>query len=120
MTHPTTIQLGYTTTHRLVEQETREGDRHACDFLPNLRPELLDANRHRMLPRSLDEQDRIILCIQSHIMRTPSGDPSCGFSVIPSFLNFGAAADVKAAACALGGDRLRHVHTWRASASSVC
>ena len=51
----TTLQAGETTIHRLVELET--GDRHALEFLPDLTPELLDANRAWLRPAALDERD---------------------------------------------------------------
>lgn len=65
------IRLGDITIHRLVEMEPRSGNRHAQEFLPGLTPELLAENRHWMRPASLDENDRIILCMQSYLVQTP-------------------------------------------------
>jgi glyoxylase-like metal-dependent hydrolase (beta-lactamase superfamily II) len=65
----TTWQLGDVTIHRIVEQE--QGLRPALDFLPNLTPELLAANRDWLVPGAMDAQDRLILCFQSFVIRTP-------------------------------------------------
>lgn len=67
----TTFRVGELTIHRLVELEQVAGTRHAIDFLPNLTSELLAENRDWMRPASLDAQDRILLCFQSYIIRTP-------------------------------------------------
>jgi glyoxylase-like metal-dependent hydrolase (beta-lactamase superfamily II) len=64
-----TFQLGNLTIHRLVEME--EGNRPALDFLTNLTPELLAENRAWLRPRALDAQDRLVLCFQSFVIRTP-------------------------------------------------
>ncbi len=61
--------LGDLTIHRIVESE--EGNRHALDFFPNLTPELLAESRSWLHPRALDDQDRIVLCMQSYVIRTP-------------------------------------------------
>jgi glyoxylase-like metal-dependent hydrolase (beta-lactamase superfamily II) len=65
----TTFQLGDITIHRIVEQQT--GFRGARDFLPALTAEALDENRAWLAPEALDAEDRLILCFQSYIVRTP-------------------------------------------------
>jgi glyoxylase-like metal-dependent hydrolase (beta-lactamase superfamily II) len=67
----TSFQLGDMTIHRLVESAPTAGTRHAREFLPNLTAEMLDENRGWMRPTMLDEQDRILLCFQSYVVRTP-------------------------------------------------
>jgi glyoxylase-like metal-dependent hydrolase (beta-lactamase superfamily II) len=62
---------GGVTIHRLVESESPVEMRHAQDFHPNLTAERLAENRGWMRPSMLDEADRIILCFQSHVVRTP-------------------------------------------------
>jgi glyoxylase-like metal-dependent hydrolase (beta-lactamase superfamily II) len=54
--------------HRVVETTHPIG--HACQFFPNLTPELLAENRSWMQPDALDEADEIILCFQSFVLRT--------------------------------------------------
>jgi glyoxylase-like metal-dependent hydrolase (beta-lactamase superfamily II) len=65
----TAFQLGEFTIHRIVEAE--HGHRLAADFLPNLTPELLAENRHWLVPRALDTEDRVVLCMHSYVIRTP-------------------------------------------------
>lgn len=67
----TTFRFGGMTIHRVVESEPAVGTRHAQEFLPNLTTGMLDENRHWMRPASLDAEDRIILCFQSYVVRTP-------------------------------------------------
>ncbi len=63
------LQLGPLTIHRLVEMEM--GISPIREFLPNLSPELLDANRSWMQPAALDAEDRAVLCFQAFVVRTP-------------------------------------------------
>ncbi len=65
----TTFHLGDITIHRIVEQQT--GFRAARDFLPTLTAEALDENRAWLAPEALDAEDRLILCFQSYVVRTP-------------------------------------------------
>jgi len=67
----TTFRVGDLTVHRLVEMEAKTGNRHAREFLPNLTQELLAENRSWLRPAALDDEDRIILCMQSYVVRTP-------------------------------------------------
>jgi glyoxylase-like metal-dependent hydrolase (beta-lactamase superfamily II) len=67
----TTFQVGALTIHRLIEMEPSTGNRHAMEFLPNLTPAVLAENRDWLRPDALDEEDRIILCMQSYVVRTP-------------------------------------------------
>jgi glyoxylase-like metal-dependent hydrolase (beta-lactamase superfamily II) len=62
--------VGDTTIHRIIEQVVPFWD--ALDFLPGLTPEMLDANRGWMEPGDLDPATgKLILCIQSYVVRTP-------------------------------------------------
>lgn len=63
------FRAGDLTIHRIVEMEI--GIRPAGEFFPGLDPEILAANRHWLQPAALDENDQIILCFQSYIVRTP-------------------------------------------------
>ena len=65
----TTIQLGDLTIHRIVELQS--GWERATTFLPTLTPELLAESRHWLQPDALDAEDRIVLCFQSYVVRTP-------------------------------------------------
>ena len=61
---------GDLTIHRIIEQETTFLP--ALDLLPQLTPELLAENRAWMRQaRAIDEQDVLILCFQSYIIKTP-------------------------------------------------
>jgi glyoxylase-like metal-dependent hydrolase (beta-lactamase superfamily II) len=63
------IQIGQITIHRIVEQERPLfAARH---FFPTLTPELLEQNRAWLQPKFLDPTDKLILCIQSYLVRTP-------------------------------------------------
>ena len=66
---PTGIEIGGVTIHRIVEQEVPLFE--ALQFFPTLTKELLDENRHWLQPRFIDAQDRLMLCIQSYIVKTP-------------------------------------------------
>src|SRR6202051_1960220 len=66
----TTFQLDDVTIHRVVEQEN--GFTPAMDFLPNLTPEILAENRGWLEAGGwLTPTREIVLCYQSHIIRTP-------------------------------------------------
>lgn len=66
----TGMQLGDITIQRIVESEVPLFD--PLTFLPNLTPELLEANRHWLEPAALDPvTGKLILCIQSYLVRTP-------------------------------------------------
>jgi glyoxylase-like metal-dependent hydrolase (beta-lactamase superfamily II) len=65
----TTFKLGEMTVHRIIEMEC--GFTPALEFLPKLMPERLDESRGWMRnPLALDDQDRLVLCFQSYIVRT--------------------------------------------------
>jgi glyoxylase-like metal-dependent hydrolase (beta-lactamase superfamily II) len=63
------IRLGDIEIHRIVEQEGALFD--ARTFFPGLTPELLAENRAWLQPRFLDAADRLMLCVQSYIVKTP-------------------------------------------------
>src|SRR5689334_828378 len=63
------IELGSVRIHRIVEQEGPFFE--ATGFFPTITKELLDENRGWLQPRFLDAQDRLMLCIQSYIVKTP-------------------------------------------------
>ena len=63
------LTIGDVTVHRLVEMEIP--NRPAQEFLTNLTDEVLAENRHWLQPTALDADDNIILCFQSHIVKTP-------------------------------------------------
>jgi len=65
----TTFHLGDITIHRIVEQQT--GISPVRDFLPTLSAETLDENRAWLAPDGLDGADRLVLCFQSYVIRTP-------------------------------------------------
>lgn len=62
-------RIGEVTIHALVEMIMPV--RPIREFFPNLDDEVLSSNRHWLQPDSLDAADRIVLCFQSHIIRTP-------------------------------------------------
>lgn len=64
-----TFTVGDLTIHRIVEMET--GFTPALEFLPKLTPECLAENRQWLLPTALDAEDKLVLCFQSYIVRTP-------------------------------------------------
>ncbi|MCK1338273.1 glyoxylase-like metal-dependent hydrolase (beta-lactamase superfamily II) [Bradyrhizobium sp. LB7.2] len=62
--------VGDLTIHRVVEQETTFLP--ALDLMPGLTPEVLSENRAWMRQaNALDEQDTLILCFQSYVIKTP-------------------------------------------------
>src|SRR5207245_9839441 len=66
---PAKIEIGSATIHRIVEQEGPFFD--VMQFFPTLTMELLDQNREWLQPRFVDAEDRLMLCIQSYIVKTP-------------------------------------------------
>ncbi len=65
----TTFQLGDITIHRIVEQQAAFAG--LLDFLPDLTPELLAENRPWLATHAIDAEDRLVLCFQSFVVRTP-------------------------------------------------
>jgi glyoxylase-like metal-dependent hydrolase (beta-lactamase superfamily II) len=63
------IQVGNVTIHRIIEQEGPFFD--VMQFFPDLTKELYDQNRGWLQPRFVDAQNRLMLCIQSYIVKTP-------------------------------------------------
>lgn len=64
-----TIVLGDITIHRIVEMEA--GFMPARQFIPGLTAERLAENRGWLAPAALDAEDRVVLCFQSYVVRTP-------------------------------------------------
>jgi glyoxylase-like metal-dependent hydrolase (beta-lactamase superfamily II) len=62
------IKLGDTTIHRVVEQEGAWFD--AFNFFPGLTRELFEENRSWLEP-SYFQDSKIVLCVQSYLVRTP-------------------------------------------------
>jgi glyoxylase-like metal-dependent hydrolase (beta-lactamase superfamily II) len=65
----THIELGEISIHRVVEQQGAFFQ--ALEFFPTLTPELLEENKAWLQPAYLDESGKLILCVQSYIVRTP-------------------------------------------------
>jgi glyoxylase-like metal-dependent hydrolase (beta-lactamase superfamily II) len=64
------FSVGDLTIHRIIEQETTFLP--ALEMLPGLTPEVLAENRAWMQQaKALDEQDTLILCFQSYVIKTP-------------------------------------------------
>jgi len=63
-----TIRIGDITIHRIVEKQY--GFAPAREFLPTLTAETLEENR-AWLGEALDAADRLVLCFQSYVVRTP-------------------------------------------------
>lgn len=64
-----TFTVGDTIVHRIVELESNSA--HALEFLPTMTQEQLDESRAWMKsPMALDDEDRVILCFQSYVIRT--------------------------------------------------
>jgi len=64
------FSVGDLTIHRIIEQETTFLP--ALDLLPGLTPEVLAENRSWMREaKALDDNDTLILCFQSYVIRTP-------------------------------------------------
>jgi glyoxylase-like metal-dependent hydrolase (beta-lactamase superfamily II) len=60
--------LGDITIHRVVE--VQGAFYPAVEFFPTLTPELLAANREWLTPTYVDDAGKLILCVQSYIIRT--------------------------------------------------
>jgi glyoxylase-like metal-dependent hydrolase (beta-lactamase superfamily II) len=64
------LTIGDLVIHRIIEQETTFLP--ALEMLPGLTPDLLEGNRPWMRrARAIDEDDILILCFQSYIVKTP-------------------------------------------------
>ncbi len=64
------FNVGDFTIHRIIEQETTFLP--ALDLFPQLAPDVLAEDRDWMLKaRAIDENDTLILCFQSYVVRTP-------------------------------------------------
>jgi len=64
------LAVGDLTIHRIIEQETTFLP--ALEMLPGLTPELLAENRPWMRQiGAIDENDLLILCFQSYVIKTP-------------------------------------------------
>jgi glyoxylase-like metal-dependent hydrolase (beta-lactamase superfamily II) len=61
--------LGDVILHQVVEQEAPFFD--AFEFFPSLTPEIMQENRSWLQPTYFDAAGRLILCIQSYLVRTP-------------------------------------------------
>jgi glyoxylase-like metal-dependent hydrolase (beta-lactamase superfamily II) len=65
----TEVTLGDISIHRVVEQEGAFFP--AQEFFPALTTDVLEANLHWLRPDCIDEEGRVILCVQSYLVRTP-------------------------------------------------
>jgi glyoxylase-like metal-dependent hydrolase (beta-lactamase superfamily II) len=63
------IEVGNVTIHRIVEQEGPFFD--VMQFFPTLTKELYEENRGWLQPKFIDAQNRLLLCIQSYVVKTP-------------------------------------------------
>ncbi|MBV9634727.1 MAG: MBL fold metallo-hydrolase [Methylobacteriaceae bacterium] len=63
------LELGRITIHRIVEQEAALFD--ALQFFPALTPEFIEENRSWLKPNYFDDDNKLILCIQSYLVITP-------------------------------------------------
>jgi hypothetical protein len=63
------ITLQDITIHPVVEQQGAFFD--AMGFFPTLTKELLDENRSWLQPAFLDPADKLMLCIQGFVVKTP-------------------------------------------------
>ncbi|WFU42304.1 MBL fold metallo-hydrolase [Bradyrhizobium sp. CB82] len=65
-----TFSVGDLTIHRVIEQEAPFFP--ALEFMPGLTPEVLAENRAWMREaKALDDQDVLMLCFQSYVVKTP-------------------------------------------------
>jgi glyoxylase-like metal-dependent hydrolase (beta-lactamase superfamily II) len=64
-----TFRAGDLTIHRIVEMEF--GFLDAFDMLPDLTPEMLDAERHWFAPTGLDAEGRLQMSFHTYAVRTP-------------------------------------------------
>jgi glyoxylase-like metal-dependent hydrolase (beta-lactamase superfamily II) len=63
------IEIGNVAIHRIIEQEGPFFD--VMQFFPKLTKELYEENRGWLQPRFVDAQNKLMLCIQSYIVKTP-------------------------------------------------
>src|SRR5262245_5809431 len=63
------IRIGDITIHRVVEQEGAFFA--ALEFFPTLTPALLEENLGWLRPQFIDHDSKVILCVQSYLVRTP-------------------------------------------------
>ena len=63
------LELGDITIRRIVEQEAPFFDIY--EFFPGLTRETMDANRDWLQPRYIDDDEQLVLCIQSYVIETP-------------------------------------------------
>jgi glyoxylase-like metal-dependent hydrolase (beta-lactamase superfamily II) len=63
------LTLGEITIHRVIEQEEQSFD--GLEFFPGLTREILAENRSWLQPKYFDSTGKVLLCIQSYIVRTP-------------------------------------------------
>jgi glyoxylase-like metal-dependent hydrolase (beta-lactamase superfamily II) len=61
--------LGELTVHRVIEQEAQAFDGLA--FFPGLTREILEEGRSWLQPKYFDPNGKVLLCVQSYIVRTP-------------------------------------------------
>jgi glyoxylase-like metal-dependent hydrolase (beta-lactamase superfamily II) len=64
-----TFALDDVVIHRIVEQQA--ASTRALDYLPELTAEILDENRPWLAPHALDAEDKLVMCFQSYLVRTP-------------------------------------------------
>src|SRR5687767_2217737 len=65
----TQIALGDISIHRVVEQQGSFFP--ALEFFPTLTPELLEQHKSWLQPTFIDAAGKVVLCVQSYIVRTP-------------------------------------------------
>jgi glyoxylase-like metal-dependent hydrolase (beta-lactamase superfamily II) len=65
----TQLALGDISIHRVVEQQGAMFP--ALEFFPTLTPALLEANLDWLRPTFIDETGKVVLCVQSYVVRTP-------------------------------------------------
>jgi glyoxylase-like metal-dependent hydrolase (beta-lactamase superfamily II) len=65
----TQIELGAIAIHRVIEQELPFIG--ALEFFPTLTPALLEENLSWLQPDAIDAGGRVVLCVQSYLVRTP-------------------------------------------------
>ena len=63
------LDLGNVTIHRIVEQEAPLF--LVSDFFPTLTKDMLDENRSWLEPRYFTGDGKVVLCVQSYIVKTP-------------------------------------------------
>jgi glyoxylase-like metal-dependent hydrolase (beta-lactamase superfamily II) len=63
------FDLGNVTIHRVVEQEAPLFN--VTDFFPTLTKEMIDENRSWLEPKFFTPDGKVVLCIQSYIVKTP-------------------------------------------------